>query len=124
MKKLSQFTKFIFDDFSKGKVYRVTEVSPWTDFETKKHMGTKVGVVITEDTTLYATKDGEVVTNQYEKLTFKIKKDVTVPANARVVPVNPVAVVYGDYRNQLSVTADDIKVIAPQRVAEQPKVRL
>lgn len=124
MKKLSQFLQFKFDDFSDGKVYRVVSVSPWADFETKKHMGTKVEVVIAEDNTQYATKGGEVVTNQYEKLTFKIKKDVTVPAKTRVIPVNPVAVVYGDYRNQLSVTADDIKVIVPQKVLEQPKVRV
>ena len=44
--------------------------------------------------------------------------------NARVIPVNPVAVVYGEYRNQLSVTADDIKVITPQKVTESLKPRL
>lgn len=124
MKKLNQFNKFLFEEFSKGKVYRVIGVHPWVDFETKKHMGTKVDVVVAEDNTQYATKDGEVVTNQYEKLTFKIKKDVVVPTNARVMPVNPVATVYGEYRNKLAVTADDIRVIVPQKVVEQAKPRL
>lgn len=124
MKKLNQFVKFLFEDFSKGKVYRVIGVRPWIDYNTKELMGTKVEVVIAEDNTAYDTKDGENVTNQYEKLSFKIKKDVKVPMNARVIPVNPVAVVYGDYRNQLSVTADDIKVVAPQKVTEALKPRL
>lgn len=124
MKKLSQFTKFLFAEFSAGKIYRVTRVYPWVDYETKKPMGTKVDVVIAEDNTQYDTKNGETVTNLYEKLSFKIKKDVNIPVNARVIPVNPVAVVYGEYRNQLSVTADDIKVVAPQKVTEPLKPRL
>lgn len=124
MKKLSQFTKFLFAEFSAGKIYRVTRVYPWVDYETKKPMGTKVDVVIAEDNTQYATKDGEVVTNAYEKLTLKIKKSVEVPLNARVMPVNPVATVYGEYRNKLAVTADDIRVIVPQKTVEQPKIRL
>ena len=124
MKKLNQFVKFLFEDFSKGKVYRVIGVRPWIDYNTKELMGTKVEVVIAEDNTAYDTKDGENVTNQYEKLSFKIKKDVKVPMNARVIPVNPVAVVYGEYRNQLSVTADDIKVVVPQKAIEPLKPRL
>lgn len=125
MKKLNQFVKFLFDDFSKGKVYRVIGVRPWIDYNTKELMGTKVEVVIAEDNTAYDTQNGETITNQYEKLTFKIsKKDINIPMNARVIPVNPVAVVYGEYRNQLSVTADDIKVITPQKVTESLKPRL
>ena len=125
MKKLNQFVKFLFEDFSKGKVYRIIGVRPWIDYNTKELMGTKVEVVIAEDNTAYDTQNGETITNQYEKLTFKIsKKDINIPMNARVIPVNPVAVVYGEYRNQLSVTADDIKVITPQKVTESLKPRL
>ena len=124
MKKLSQFTKFMFSDFSAGKIYRVTRVYPWVDYETKKPMGTKVDVVIAEDNTQYVTKDGESVTNVYEKLTFKVRKSMTLPLNARVMPVNPVATVYGEYRNKLAVTADDIQVIVPKKMTEQPKIRL
>ena len=28
--------------------------------------------------------------------------------------VNPTAVVYGEYRNQLSVTAEDVHIVQPQ----------
>lgn len=112
MKKLSQFLKFDMEAFSRDKVYVSTGQSPWNDFDTKEHLGTKIEAFIAEDKTPYKCKDGEVVSNRFEKIIFKIKKDVNVPVNARVMPVNPVAVVYGDYRNQLSVTADDIRVIA------------
>lgn len=114
MKKLTQFLDFDFEAFSKGKMYRVTGRSNWADFTTKAHLGTKVEVVITKDETQYELKEGESVSNIFEKLIFKIRKDVTVPVGAYVMPVNAVGTVYGEYRNQLSVTADDIRII-PQK---------
>lgn len=114
MKKLSQFLKFDFNLFSEGKMYRVIGFSEWLDYQTKAHLGTKIETVIAKDQTPYKQKEGETVTNLYEKLVFKIKKDVKVPVNSYIMPVNAVAVVYGDYRNNLSVTADDIRVI-PQK---------
>ncbi len=118
MKKLSQFLKFDFEAFSKGKSYRVIEKSEWVDFETKKHMGTKFTAVITKDNTQYKLKDGECVSNLYEKFNIKVTKDVDVPLNAFIVPINAVATVYGDYKNQLSVTADDIRIIPVKRVED------
>lgn len=115
MKKLSQFSKFDLERFLNGKTLEVISCSAWNDFTSKKHLGTKVETVITKDNTVYDQKDGEVVTNRYEKLVLKIKKDVTVPLDANVLPVNATATVYGEYRNQLSVTADDIKVVQPQK---------
>ena len=111
MKKLSQFMRFDFEAFSKEKIYQVIGISEWRDYETQKHMGTKLEVVITRDNTQYKQKEGENVSNRFEKLTFKIRKDVHVPMNTGVMPINAVATVYGDYRNQLSVTADDIRVL-------------
>lgn len=111
MKKLSQFMRFDTAAFFKGKVLRVTGISEWVDYTTKSHMGTKVEVVIVKDDTQYKQKDGESVSNLYEKLTIKVPKDVKVPLSAYVAPVNAVGTVYGDYRNQLSVTADDIRVL-------------
>lgn len=112
MKKLSQFLKFDFEEFSKGKSYQAIGISEWKDYETKVHMGSKVEALIAKDNTSYKQKEGEHVTNAFEKITFKIRKDVSIPVGAFVMPVNAVAVVYGEYRNQLSVTADDIRVIA------------
>lgn len=47
----------------------------------------------------------------FEKITFKVAAEIDVPLNVEIVPINPVAKVYGEYRNQLSVTADDIQVV-------------
>lgn len=117
MKKLSQFLIFDMDAFSNGKLYQVTGVREWVDYNTKVHMGVKIDTIIAKDSTPYKQKDGEIVTNQYEKLTIKCKKDVKVPLNAYVMPINAVGVVYGDYRNQLSVTADDIRIMQPKTTA-------
>lgn len=115
LKKLNQFLKFDWEEFANGKTFQVIGISEWVDYETKKHMGTKYESLITKDITQYKQKDGEHVTNAFEKLTFKVRKDVSVPAGAFVMPVNVSATVYGDYRNQLSVTADDIRVITPNK---------
>lgn len=115
MKKLTQFMHFDFEAFSKGKIYQTVGISEWVDYSTKEHMGTKVEVVIVKDDTQYKQKEGETVSNRFEKLTFKISKDVKVPVGAYVRPVNAVATVYGEYRNQLSVTADDIQVLTPNK---------
>lgn len=113
MKKLNQFLKFDWEEFANGKTFQVVGLAEWVDYTTKAHMGTKVEALIAKDVTPYKQKDGEHVTNAFEKLTFKVRKDVKIPAGACVVPVNVTATVYGDYRNQLSVTADDIRVITP-----------
>lgn len=115
MKKLSQFMRFDFEAFSKEKAYQAIGTSEWVDYSTKEHMGTKVECLITKDNTQYKLKEGENVSNRFEKLTFKIRKDVNVPMNAYVMPVNAVATVYGEYRNQLSVTADDIQILTPNK---------
>ena len=48
-----------------------------------------------------------------EKVTFKVMKDITVPMNAQIVPVNVKAKAYGDngFVNKLSITCDDINVV-------------
>lgn len=109
------FLKFIWDEFCAGKEFTVTGVSEWVDYESKAHLGTKVDVVISADATTYKAKDGQQISNLYERLTFKIAKNVTVPIGAKVVPVNAVATVYGQYRNLLSVKCDDIQVVQTEK---------
>ena len=74
-------------------------------------MGTKIEIVVIGDKNRYKTTNGEAVSNMYEKMTVKIAKDIDVPMNAHVRLVNPQASVYVQYRNQLSIVADDIEVI-------------
>lgn len=102
---------------------QVIGISEWKEYKTEKHLGVKIEVVITKDATEYTQKEGEKVSNLYEKLIFKCHKEIKVPLNAMIEPINPVATVYGDFRNQLSIVVDDIRVITPPRTAETPKVR-
>lgn len=114
MKKLSNFIYFDFESFIKGKKLLSIGQQEWKDFNTGNTLGTKVEVVIAKDTTEYDLKDGEQVSNIYEKMTIKVEKAITVPMNTEVIPVNAYATVYGEYRNQLSIIADDIKVVTKQ----------
>lgn len=111
MKQLNQFNIFDWNAFADGKRFLVTSCRPWVDFETKETLGTQVEVVIYKDDTHYNQKDGEIVTNLFEKLSFKVSKDLDIPIKAFVEPVNVSAKIYGEYRNQLSVKCDDITVL-------------
>lgn len=113
MKALGQFTDFDCERFFTGKIMKYVGCSPWSDYNTKEHLGTRVEAVIVDDKTAYKQKDGEHISNLYERLVFKCRKDVgSIPGGASIVPLNPVGTVYGEYRNQLSITCDDIRVIS------------
>ncbi|WP_414150583.1 hypothetical protein ACIZ62_15695 [Acetobacterium carbinolicum] len=112
MRYLNQFNLFDMNSFMEGKVFMCTACREWKDFETNLHRGTVVDVVITQDNTVYKQKNGETVTNLYEKLSFKVAKDIAVPVKTNIMPVNSTATIFGQYRNQLSIKCDDIKVIS------------
>jgi len=111
MKGLNQYMTFNWDAFAEGKTFVVISIGEYQDYDTKSHLGTKVECVIASDDTNYKNKNGETYSNIYEKITFKVNKDINVPLKARVKPINAVATIYGDYRNQLSVKCDDILTI-------------
>lgn len=110
MKGLNQFNTFDWNRFADGKLFVVTGVSEWSDFNTKAHLGTKVDCVIAVDKTVYAFKDGQQFTNRFEKISFKVNKDMNIPIDSRVMPKGATASIYGEYRNKLSVKCDDIVV--------------
>lgn len=111
MKGLTQFIRFDWESFAKDKSFVATSVNDYIDYETKEHLGTRVECVIAVDKTPYDLKDGKEFTNRYEKIAFKVRKDINVPLEARVMPKgNVIAKVYGEFKNQLSVTCDDIVV--------------
>lgn len=112
MKRLNIFTYFALEEFCKGKRFMSIGQQEWKDFKTGNILGTKVETVIVQDKTDYGVQDGEAVSNLYEKLTIKVPKKISVPMNVEIKMVNAVATVYGDFRNQLSVVADDIEVIS------------
>ena len=112
MRSLRAFERFDLAAFLAGKTLAVTACRPWIDYETKATRGTKVEVVITRDDTTYPTaKDGRDVSNLYEKMIIKVGRDLTIPAGTTVEIVGGVATVYGDFRNQLSICADDVKPV-------------
>lgn len=114
MRGLNQFLVFNWDAFAEGKTFIVTGISEYQDFDTKAHLGTKLDCVIATDSTQYKFKEGEIFSNRFEKISFKVAKDVNIPVESRVVPKNVVATIYGEYRNQLSVKCEDVAVVMPK----------
>lgn len=111
LRKLNRFTYFDSDYFFEGKRFKIIGKQIWIDYDTKKPVGTKVEVVIVSDKTDYGCEDGEVVSNIYEKLVFKVPMEIDIPMDVEVKPVNAVCTIYGDYRNQLSIVCDDIEIV-------------
>ena len=112
LKKLSQFSYFDAEGFFGKLNLETTGQSEWKDFESGEHKGTKIEVGIAGDKHKYKTVDGKIVSNLHEKLTVKVAKDIDVPMNVQVRLINPYATIYGQYRDQLSITADDIEIIS------------
>ena len=119
LKKLRYFEYFDEESFFDGKRFKVVGKQAWTDYKTKKIIGTKLEVAIFVDKTDYGCEDGEVVSNIYEKLVFKVPKDIDISMEVEVKPVNAICqmcirdrcTIYGDYRNQLSIVCDDIEIV-------------
>lgn len=112
LKKLSLFQYFDIDTWLAKKKLMSVGIQEWRDFETQRVLGTKIDVVIVSDETDYGNSDGNVVNNLYEKLSVKIPAKLNnVPMNTVIRLVNPEAVVYGEYRNALSITAENIEIV-------------
>lgn len=122
MYNLFEFSKFDIERFLKEKELTVTGVSEWTEYGSKKHLGTLLNVCITKDNTTYYSKDGKTVSNLMEKFKVKVTKDVTPSVGAVIELINPTGNAYGKklpdgswskFKDQLSVTCDDITVVTP-----------
>lgn len=107
MKGLSGFMSFDYERFLGGKTFTHVKVAPW--IEDGKDLGGKVTVQIVEDKTKYAQ---EGVDNFGELVVVKVRNAAPntfskwVPLETEVSITNVErAVVYGEYRNQLSIIA-------------------
>lgn len=121
MKGLNQFRRFDWREFANGKTFQAVAVSDWNDHDSNQKLGTRVTVVITKDETPYAFKPGQMFTNCFERLTFKVAGEVNnVSIGDIVTPIDAVARCYGEFNNQLSVTCKGIRVVPPQ---EAPKAK-
>lgn len=116
LKKVNMFSTFDWIGFAKDKKLMCTACDEYKDYNTNKHLGTLVEAAIIEDNTDYRDEDGNKlnISNRFEKLKFKVKKDIDVPLNAIINPINVTGKVTGEYRNNLSLKCDDIQVITQQ----------
>lgn len=108
LKKLSAFKQFDNQGFFEPKALMAMSEELWVDYDSRKKLGTKLNVVIWQDQSDYGDP---AITNAGQTLAVKIagrepRTNIT-PHLVRLI--NPVATVYGDYQNQLSVRADDVE---------------
>lgn len=110
MKYLSKLMNFNIEKFLSGKDIRIVGDSDWVDYiggKPSAPKGTIYKCVVVQDKTLYddETRGG----NDGESINIKIlgpKKEYKKLQKIKLT--DPVGKVYGDYRNQLSVTASQI----------------
>ena len=117
LKKLTRFQKFDTDAFFNDKQLLYTKLEEWKEGEDADHLqtlGTKVTGVIVVDRADYG--DLKEV-NRGESLTFKVQQPVSAFSDWKpfgtIFKVTKVtkASVYGDDRNQLSVTVPNLERI-------------
>lgn len=110
LKKLSHLLSFDNHEFFGKKSYLLFGSEKWVDYESNKVMGVKFKVVIYQDETNYGDLS---ISNAGETLTVKVKgaRDGYQGAPVPVRLINPRGTIYGEYRNQLSIVADDVEII-------------
>lgn len=118
LKMLNRFQVFDSARFFEGKKFLLTKLEPWqegNDVEHLRTVGTKVTGVIAIDDTQYG-KDLTGI-NEGETLTFKVRKSLAAFQDWE--PLRTVfqattydkVVIWGDYRNQLSVRVPDLQKV-------------
>ncbi|MHC5247500.1 hypothetical protein [Enterococcus sp. LJL90] len=112
MKKLNKFVKFDIDEFLENIELIVMKSDILVDFETKKVLGAKYSIIVWSDTHNYGG-DTNGVNNVGETFTVKVlgKKPMAIPSPCKVDLINPNGNVYGEFRNNLSVTAEDVTLL-------------
>ena len=110
LKKLSHLLSFDNQEFFSKKSYLLFGSEKWVDYESNKVMGVKFKVVVYQDNTDYGDLS---ISNAGETLTVKVEgaRDGYQGAPVPVRLINPRGTIYGDYRNQLSVTADAVEIL-------------
>ena len=107
-KGLSHFESFDAIRYFKNKTLMLMNSEELTDFATKEVLGAKYTVIVWADETEYAKDD---ITNRGD--TFSVKVEGKQPKKfsepIEISLINPSVKVYGEFRNQLSVTAEDIR---------------
>lgn len=110
LKKLSVFKRFDNQAFFEPKALMAMSEEQWLDFDSGKKLGTKLNVVIWQDRSDYGDP---TITNVGQTMSVKIagREPQSNISPHLVRLINPVATVYGEYQNQLSIRADDFEDI-------------
>lgn len=105
---LTYFNKFDVDSFLKDKKIMIMNAKEYLNYETKVLEGYTYVCIIDTDNTEYANKARNL--NEGEQFNVKVKGTKRPFKKYQFVKlVNPKATIYGEFRNFLSVKADDIK---------------
>ena len=120
---LTQFQYFSVEDFLEQKQLAFVKATPWYEGtgDTKTIAGCKIVVQIVDDSTQYSKAEAS---NFGEQFTVKVR-NISPAAYQKFRPLQTrvtitdveKAVIYGDYRNQLSIIA----VVQPAEVANETK---
>lgn len=119
LKQLSKFNSFDASRFFNGKDFLFSKAELWQQGEDRDHMqtlGTKITGVIFRDRVEYGR--GETEVNRGESVVFKVSQPLSTFSDWKqfntIFRVNSVtkAVVYGDFRNQLSVTVPRLQAVS------------
>lgn len=110
MRNLYMFEDFRAEEFFEEKDLLCVECGELLDHnDNSRVLGTVVYAVIVNDRTDY---NGKSSNNRFEKLKIKVfDKELNIPKNSYIELVKPTCRIFGDYRNQLSTTAEDIIVL-------------
>lgn len=115
MKKLSSFLEFNTSNFLKEKELVFISKTDWTDFESKEFLGIKYKVLIKSDNTQYGLDSNNkelIAINKGESIDVKVdknQKEEDFEMFEAVTLINPKGIVFGEFKNQLILSADSIK---------------
>ena len=117
LKNLSHFTEFNAQLFLSRKELRFLSATRWTEKSeagSEIETGVKVGVLIFSDESEYANEKNNIGEQLIVKVPFASLEDYSsfkpMLTTCEVTDIER-AVVYGEYRNQLSLTAKVIEVV-------------
>lgn len=105
-KKLSAFLDFDAENYFEKKILLAMQSEPLKN-ENQEIIGSKYTVIVWEDATDYGDQSISNIGDTYKvKVVGKHLKKIDSPSEVKLI--NPSGIVYGEFRNQLSVSAEDI----------------
>lgn len=105
-KKLSAFLYFDAENYFEKKILLAMQFEPLKN-KNQEIIGSKYTVIVWEDATDYGDQSISNIGDTYKvKVVGKYLKKIDSPSEVKLI--NPSGIVYGEFRNQLSVSAKDI----------------